>query len=285
MQEFYNSRVITSFSLWLENRLATDAKLFVNQSGTLYEVDDNLLPNGYCSLSSPSKQWVYNKDASDAIIPSGITIDGNFLTRDSGVMVDFNEGRFIIPESLKGSIYYSEYSVKEFNIYNASSEEVNMVFEGTFQINSRYKITQKSGVVPYSYTVPACFISQSNLNNDTFAFGGHEISKSKFRVIAVSDYDAAIEACISVCVDSKNKIIPLLYARDYPIDAFGDLKSGQFSYAELSNQRQDRYLYIDKVYASKITSNQALKLNPNLRYALIDFYLSEPRVPQEDYPV
>ena len=285
MQDFYNQRVITSFSLWFDNRLCKDAKLIINNSGNLYQTSDHYIPNGYTSLSSPLKQWVYNKDVAGAIIPSGIIIDGGFTARGSVVMIDFNEGRFILDNSLVGSINYSEYSAKEFNIYQASSDEINMVFEGSYQINSRYKITQESGVKPYSYTVPACFISQSYLNNDTFAFGGHEVTKTKFRVVAISDFEAALDACISVSVDSKNKIIPLLFNRDYPLDEFGDIKSGEFSYANLVEQRMDRYLYIDKVSASKITSNQSLKLNPNLRYALIDFYLSEPRVPQEDYPV
>ena len=72
--------------------------------------------NGLISYNSEYKQWVYDSDADQAEIPTGVYIDTgdgnyNFCPRgESGLSLDFENGRVL----LSGSYFPNNYS--ELNI-------------------------------------------------------------------------------------------------------------------------------------------------------------------------
>ena len=82
MKPQFQHEATTSFALWLDHHLGYKAEAYSNKSGNLYYTPDERLPmypddlvDGLISYSSEYKQWVYDSDIADAVIPSGIYID------------------------------------------------------------------------------------------------------------------------------------------------------------------------------------------------------------------
>ena len=281
MKELYSHKVVTSFYLWFDHILLNNAQAFSNITGRLWPTEDYRASNTGQSYASPYKQWVYDSSVVGATIPSGIYINDNFVSRGEGALLDFDNGRVFVNSDPAISVISGEYSAKQFNTYVVSTEDTRLVYEGTFQPGSPYNTILESGVYPYGFTAPACFILNTSTDNKPWAFGGEQNTENKMRVIIVSDDIYMLDGCISVFRDASNSIIPLFSIGDSPFNEDGDLKSGSFNYSERA-ANQNRYIFIDKVSSLKSNSSQQSKDNPILRYAVLDFYLSEPRVPKLD---
>jgi hypothetical protein len=281
MKETYSHKVTESFYLWFDHHLLDQGKAFRNVGSQLYPSTDPRVPNTLAAYSSPFKQWVYDSSVIGAQIPSGVYVNGVFTPRGGDVSLDFDNGRAFVNAS--GADFVSgNYAVKEFNTYVVANEDARVVYDGTFQVSSPFNMIPETGVNTFGFTAPACFIMNTTTDNKPFALGGEQSTENKMRVIVVSDDIYQLDGCISLFRDLANSIIPLVNVADDPFNEYGDLKSGQFNYSDLSTARQGRSLFIDKVSATKITTAQQNKSNPVLRYGIIDFYLSEPRVPKLD---
>lgn len=281
MKELYSHKVLTSFYLWFDHNLLNNAQAFHNESTLLYSQDDHRVPNMLVPFASPFKQWVYDSSIAGAQVPTGIYIDGVFTPKSSDVVLDYDNGRVLL-NGVAAPTVSGNYSAKDFNTYIVSNEDSKMIFEGNFNPVSPTQMVPQTGVNAIGYTAPACFIMNTSTDSKPFAFGGEQETINKMRVIVVTDDIYKLDGCVSMFRDLANSIIPLVSVKDAPFDEYGDLKSGSFNYANLAAANSSRYLYIDKVSATKITNNQQSKNNPTLRYGIIDFYLSEPRVPKLD---
>ena len=105
----FQHEATTSFALWLDHYLIYNAEAYSNKQGNLYYMPDERLPmypddpvNGLISYNSEYKQWVYDSDADQADIPTGVYIDTgdgsyNFCPRgESGLSLDFENGRVLL---------------------------------------------------------------------------------------------------------------------------------------------------------------------------------------------
>lgn len=281
MKELYSHKVVTSFYLWFDHTLLNSAQAFTNENTRLWPIEDYRVDITGQSYASPYKQWVYDSSVENALIPSGVYVNGTYTPRESGVSLDFDNGRAFVNADPTTTIVSGIYSAKQFNTYVVSTEDTRLIYEGTFQPGSPYNTLLESGVYPYGFTAPACFILNTSSDNKPWAFGGTQQTENKMRVIVVSDDIYALDGCISVFRDTVHSVIPLLSVGEAPFNEYGDLKSGVFNYSELAATK-GRYVFVDKVSSLKSNSPQQSKDNPILRYAILDFYLSEPRVPKLD---
>lgn len=284
MQELYSHKVLNSFYLWFDHTLLTKATAFQNTSGNFYYTPDARLPDSFLPYASPFKQWVSDSSVPNAIIPTGVYVNGNLVGRPSGIKFDWDNGRVLLDSGNYDSseVVSGNYSTKDFNTYVVSNEDTKMVFDGNYQLNSRYNMMPKSGISPYGYAAPACFIMNTATDNKPFAFGGEQDTKNKMRVIVVSDSIYHLDGVISLFRDLTESIFPLVTLKDDPINEYGDLKTGVYNYDQLSADNAGRYVFIERVTALKITTSSDLKINPNLKFGILDFYLSDPRVPKLD---
>src|SRR6478736_436654 len=281
MKETYSHKAVQSFALWFEHFLLNKGQAYQNYSGSLYPTDDDRIDQDtYRTWSSPFKQWVYDSSVSGATICNGVYDQSGQRGRNEGIIFDYNNGRIVVTSGDSGTEFSAAYSIKDINTYVVDTEETKMIFDEAFHINSRYGMIPESGVSPYGYAAPACFIMNPLTENKPWAFGGEQNTTNKFRAIVVSDDKFALDGCVSLFRDLGETIIPIVSLKDDPLNEYGDLKSGSYSYAQLAEDNKDDYMFLEKVTASKITSTQQTKLNPNLKYAIIDFYLSHPRVPK-----
>lgn len=281
MKELYSHKVLTSFFLWFDNTLLSRGEAYINISGNLYLTEDASIDQNYMTYSSPYKQWIYDSSITGANVPSGVYKDGNFIGRTSGIKLDFNEGRIWVGSGESGN-YTASYSVKAFNTYVIGSDELSMVFDGTTQINSRFpSMIAESGVSPYNYVLPACFITETKSENKPFTIGGGQETKTIFRTFVITDNLFEFDGCLSLFRDMGGTNIAFLDLASDPFNEYGDLKSGVYNYSGLSAD-SSRLLYIDKVNYLRVTKPAELKLNPNLRYGILDFHIIDYRVPKND---
>lgn len=283
MIETYQHKVTQSFNLWFDHTLLKQGRAFQNVSSKFYYRKDPRVNPALATYSSPFKQWVCDSSIEGAVIPSGVSGSAGFIGRNSGLMLDFDNGRIYVDSGVGTSASFSgSYSIKDFNTYSVTQQEQAWIFENRYMVNSRYGIIQPSGITPYSYALPACFITKFDTQNIPFAFGGEQDSKSKFRVIVASETDFNLDGCISIFKDMKEVMIPLLAGSDSPLNEYGDLKSGTYNY-ENYMQDPERAMFLEKVTASWLVRDSEKASNLNIKFGVIDFYLSEPRFPKQDF--
>ncbi len=286
MKEMYSHKVLTSFKLWFDYTLLSKADAYKNvPTGYLYKTPDDGLYQGYTAWSSPFRQWVSDSSISGALIPNGIRVSGVPIANPivpPNYSYDYENGRLITTEDLPTNVPIStQYAVKDFNVYTIPEEHQQLIFEGTFLFNPRYSlVSETKGVTPYDYVAPACFIVNSSSENKPFAFGGEQDTKSKFRVIVVAEDDFKLDGVLSLFRDLTESVFSLVNLSDDPFNELGSLKSPTYTYPLLAEARKGRYVFIEKVTTAKLKGSRIN--SPQLKFGIIDFYLSEPRVPKQD---
>jgi hypothetical protein len=280
MKATYINNLIPSFYLWLDHEVLSRGEAFINYSGKLYTSPDPNFPNMQV-YGAPFRQWVYDSSITNANVPSGIFVNGNYVARgESGLNIDFNKGRAII-SGLTSTNVTATYSFKEYNIYYTDEREEKLLFEKAYNITP--KVTQITGALGYlDAPYPCIFIKHRMGENIPFAFGGEDSTQTMIRCIVLASNSFSLDGLISILSDSARKVFPVLNPNDFPFNYFGDFKIGNdFNYVNLcNNQPQSSLVYIDRVTVSKLDEIDNAKINKKCVGALIDFELSDIRTPR-----
>jgi hypothetical protein len=280
MKATYINNLMSSFYLWLDHEVLERGEAFINYSGKLYTSPDPNFPNMQV-YGAPFRQWVYDNSVPNANIPSGIFINGSYVARGtSGLNIDFNKGRAIISGSTSNNVTAS-YSFKEYNIYYTDEREEKLLFEKAYNITP--KVTQVTGALGYlDIPYPCIFIKHRMGENIPFAFGGEDSTQTMIRCIALASNSFSLDGLISILSDSARKVFPVFDPQDFPFNYIGDFKSSNsFNYKTLcASQSQSSLVYIDRVTVSKLDEIDNAEFNKKCVAALIDFELSNLRVPR-----
>lgn len=280
MKATYINNLMSSFYLWLDHEVLERGEAFVNYSGKLYNAPDPNFPNRQI-YGAPFRQWVYDSSVTNANIPSGIFINGNYTTRGtSGLNIDFNKGRAIMSGSATNNVT-ANYSFKEYNIYYTDEREEKLLFEKAYSATP--KVSEVTGALGYlDVPYPCIFIKNTVGENVPFAFGGEDSTKTTIRCIALGSNSFSLDGLISILSDSARKVFPVFSPQDFPFNYFGDFKIGNsFNYKSLcASQSQSSIVYIDRVTVSKLDEIDNAKINKKCVAALIDFELSDIRNPR-----
>ena len=101
MKPKFSHDIVNSFFLWYDNFLMKKSDAYKTYTTKFYNYQDARLGGGKVVYGSPYKQWVYDKNITGAVMPSGLTINGSFVpTGTSGLMFDYNKG------TICGRIYH-----------------------------------------------------------------------------------------------------------------------------------------------------------------------------------
>jgi hypothetical protein len=281
MKNQFLSDAKASFLFWAENSLLNEASAYINYSSKLFYNKD-LRFNGYESYSSPFKQWVYDKSVSGANVCSGVYFSNNFLNKQSGIKIDYDNGRVLIPSNYgTGLNLTGNYSFKEYNFYLSNETEEAILTTSKFYLNSRYDLNPTGAIEPYSFVTPAIFINALSNENSPYALGGQKQTKVSISMIVFSETMDGVDEVISFFVDKKNKWIPFVSKNLDPINPFGDVKTGMYpngyNYKEmtLSAENLKDFLYIESVRGSKLSDS--FKTNESNFVGIIDFQLTKER--------
>lgn len=286
MKPLFQHKATTSFALWFDNFISRKAEAYSNKTGVLYYQEDDRLDPAYISYASPYKQWEFDSSVPGALIPTGIYVDGQFVGRgETGLKIDFDNGRVLFSGAHVDANRHvtGAFAVKDINVYLADETEENLIVENKYDVNSRFK-QGASGIAPYNQVVPAAFVSMEESHNEPLAFGGHDTTILNYRVVVFSENLYQLDGAISICTDAKQENFPNISFEGYPLNEFGDLKTGYYNYVETANElmpNQEVFM-INKVFASKISDRITNKTNPGLFLSFIDFEVYKFRYPRYD---
>jgi hypothetical protein len=284
MKPNFAHEATTSFSMWFEHHLIKHGEAFSNKTGKLYYIEDDRLPSSFFRYSSPYKQWVTESGAGGAFVPNTISGSAGKVQKNdpnNGYYIDFDNGGVVVTGNLASdSLNLSgAFSVKEFNIYNTNESEENLVIENKFNSNSRFSIPE-SGIDPYKMVTPAIFINNEYVENTPFAFGGEDKTTLNFKSVVLAENLYQIDGLLSLFADTRNMGYPHLSFSDHPINEYGDLKTGKYSYEEVSKTATQLPFCIERVTTSKISENIRTKISPSLFVGFVDFEVSKSRFPR-----
>ena len=285
MKPTFTHNVINSFFLWFDNFLMTKGEAYKTYTTKLYNYEDPRLGGGKVVYGSPYKQWVYDKNITGATIPSGFTINNQFVpTGTSGMKIDFDNGRIIFNSGVSTSLNVTgTYSVKEVNSYITDQPEDNLIIENKFVTNSRFTVSENY-IAPYNPVTPCIFASIETAHNTAFAFGGEDETKCIIKVVAFCENLYQLDGVLSVFGDSYNEIFSIIPMTGHPLGEFNEMKTGAYptgyDYKNLSNAYNSQTLFISHVETSKIRDSVIKELNPILHIGFLDFEIKTYRYPR-----
>jgi hypothetical protein len=285
MKPTFTHNVINSFFLWFDNFLMTKGDAYKTYTTKLYNYQDPRLGGDKVVYGSPYKQWVYDKNITGATIPSGFTINNQFVsTGTSGMKIDFDNGRIIFNSGVSTSLNITgTYSAKEVNSYITDQPEDNLIIENKFVTNSRFTISENY-IAPYNPVTPCIFASIETSHNTAFAFGGEDETKCIIKVVAFCENLYQLDGVLSVFGDSYNEIFSIIPMTGHPLGEFNEMKTGAYptgyDYKNLSNAYNSQTLFISHVETSKIRDSVIKELNPILHIGFLDFEIKTYRYPR-----
>ena len=285
MKPTFTHNVINSFFLWFDNFLMTKGDAYKTYTTKLYNYEDPRLGGDKVVYGSPYKQWVYDKNITGATIPSGFTINNQFVpTGTSGMKIDFDNGRIIFNSGVSTSLNVTgTYSVKEVNSYITDQPEDNLIIENKFVTNSRFTVSENY-IAPYNPVTPCIFASIETAHNTAFAFGGEDETKCIIKVVAFCENLYQLDGVLSVFGDSYNEIFSIIPMTGHPLGEFNEMKTGAYptgyDYKNLSNAYNSQTLFISHVETSKIRDSVIKELNPILHIGFLDFEIKTYRYPR-----
>jgi len=285
MKPTFTHNVINSFFLWFDNFLMTKGDAYKTYTTKLYNYEDPRLGGGKVVYGSPYKQWVYDKNITSATIPSGFTINNQFVsTGTSGMRIDFDNGRIIFNSGVSTGLNITgTYSVKEVNSYITDQPEDNLIIENKFVTNSRFTVSENY-IAPYNPVTPCIFASIQTAHNTAFAFGGEDETKCIIKVVAFCENLYQLDGVLSVFGDSYNEIFSIIPMTGHPLGEFNEMKTGAYptgyDYKNLSNSYNSQTLFISHVETSKIRDSVIKELNPILHIGFLDFEIKTYRYPR-----
>jgi hypothetical protein len=113
MRETFDNKLAQSVIEWLNNVICNDGGGFVNTGSSLYLQDDSTR-SAYKVYQSPWRSWIYDSCVDGANIPSGFyNSSGQFLTRSSGLFIDYQNGR-VLSSGNWGPSLSGNFSKREF---------------------------------------------------------------------------------------------------------------------------------------------------------------------------
>ncbi len=283
MKSQITNSALASFFFWADHRLVADNQGYKNVTSKLYYTPDERL-NGYVAYSSPYKQWVYDKSTPGAFICNSISGTINLVNNVSGMQIDYDNGRVILPASFGTSLNISgSYAVKELNCYLSNETEEELLTTKKFTLNPRFSLQQATGAIPpYAVVNPAMYFNNLNNNNDPFALGGLEETTVNLSIIAMTETMSQLDSVMAIFGDAARKCFPVLSVTDDPLNEFGNVKTGLYpsgyNYETVMAQKgtPGNLFFIENARASKIADK--IKINNETFACIIDIDVSRVRL-------
>ncbi len=286
MKTQYENRVLSSFMLWFDHTLLDKGEAFTNHSSKYYPVDGTYF--GYTTYGAPFKQFVTDSSINSATVASGAYVSGTSasdlkLTGQHPVVdINYDQGQIYLSGSVASNTVVSgNYAIKDFNVYLTSKAEQELLFEDAIKLRPSTTQTE-TGLASNVSTYPAIFIKNNGGENEPWAFGGQDVTKTNVRAIVLADSQFNLDAVCSIFKDTQKEIVKILPDNKYPFNALGGLKSGVYNYTGLVNGISDE-VYLDKIEVSRFSLGYMENLNnsnPDVFKAIIDFELQGYRFPR-----
>lgn len=272
----FSSNLFASCFIFAEHRLLQYAAAFQPVQTKFYYSPDPVLPTGYLSYASPWRQFVYDSGVSGAAIINVVSGGSTVYNRASGIHIDYDNGRVIVPASFGTALTLTGYaSFKEVNFYQSNETEETVLTQAQFFLNPRYKTAPISGLQPYLIATPGIFVNTLGAHNEAYQFGGMVNSKVTVSMVALAQSQFQLRDIFSIFMDCRYQYIPMINTVNDVLDGFGDVKGGTgHNYLTLCGTwgAPGNLIYIENVRMSKVSDR--LPLNPGQVAGIIDMDVS-----------
>jgi hypothetical protein len=278
MIEQFHHKFTNSFFLWFDNYLLTKGQAYSNVTGKFFNYEDARLDSEYKIFGSAYKQWVNDSSIVGADVPSGVFVNGAFSGRNTNLILDFENGRVLSKSLPAQSSITGSFAIKDFNIYFSNETEEDIVVENKYDTNSRIVLNEEDYIKPYDQVIPAIFLSLDGVSNKGFAIGGMEETTLNAKAVILSENNYQLDGVLSIFADSRNEVFPVIPMADHPMNEFGDLKTGYYSYSALKSQFSvDTNFYINNAVTSKLTDKARKSLANDMYVGFVDFEIKQHR--------
>ena len=238
----YSNLAMSSFLLWLQNRVLTLGQAYYNVGTQLYPMTNQIFA-GYSVYSCPFNQVVSDSSIPGAQLMTGLYLNNTFINIGQSGWVDFNfekgEAYFSSPLPA-GTIVSGNYAINEINIAMPSFPDIKLLFE------SKYSLRNKQPTVPTGlnyniFTYPAVFVGDAGGSNSPFAMGGLDQTRTEVDAYIMCQSKFELDALNGIFKDSQYKWVPLIDINEMPFNNLGGYKSGNvYNYTNLVGNRVQR---------------------------------------------
>ena len=306
MKPQFQHTLVTSFYLWFDNYLQKYGEAYNNKTGIFYNMVDDRVDSTYNVYSSPYKQFIFDSGLHSGVVNSqgtegaivvdrisGQREDGSdfeIVRGTSGLKIDYDNGRVFFTGDENGNLpgnslsLSGQFGVKDFNLYMTNQTEEDLVIENKFKTNDRFGNLETSGVAPYDQVLPAVFITSESINNEPFAFGGLDVTKTNVKAVVMTSDLYCLDCVLSLAADSKRRSFAPVDFADFPITELGDIKTATYptgySYNQIEEDNTSELFHIEEVNVSKLSDRVKKKVNPNIFVGFIDFEIHKYRHPR-----
>lgn len=278
MRATFSNNLFQSVFLWGEHLLAQQLQAYNVLTTQLFYTPDPSLPTGFVGYSAPLKGWIYDSGVSGAYIINEVS-GGGFsapLTRASGIHIDYENGRVIVPAALGTALTLTgTYSAKQVNLYAPAETEESILTQNKYFLNPRYNSPLNSGVQPDLFATPAAFLNTLTMRNEPFQFGGLIDSKDTMSFTILAETNFQLSAILSMFRDARYQYIPMCNLVDDPLDQWGDTKGGSgYNYRALVAKfgQPGNLIYVENTRTAKVSD--ITRLNPRQFAGIADLELS-----------
>lgn len=307
MKPQFQHKLMTSFFLFYDNYLQKKGEAFKNKTGIFYQMTDDRLSSDYSVYSSQYKQFIFDSGLHSGVVNSQgtegpIVIDRISGEREngesfeitrgtSGLTIDYDNGRVFFTGDDSGNVpgdslsLSGQFGVKDFNLYMTNETEEDLVIE-KFKTNDRFGSVSTTGVEPYDQVLPAIFITSESIQNEPFAFGGLDITKTNVKAVVMTTDLYCLDCVLSLSADAQKRSFASIDFEDFPTTEFGDIKSSTYptgySYNQVESDASDSLFHIETVGVSKLSDRVRKKVNPGIFVGFIDFEIHKYRSPRAE---
>lgn len=277
MKAQFNNQLLSSFSMWVSNRIQNNGQGYKNYAMATGYFQPEPSRTGYC-WAFPYKSLVYDSSASGAFVMSGVYNSvGQFLTRESGITIDYIHGRVFSPTN-HGPLVSGALAKQEYNVYVSTEEETDFFLERVYGENPNL-VYAGTGISYGRFAAPCMILTNAYDKNQPFAFGGQDSSEKTIRAFVISDNNYAQEAVTSLMIDSARSHFPLMTSEMSPINGYGDIKNGSYNYVILANSQTPNIL-IENVISLKM--GEKTNKNKNFTITILEFDTVAIRYPRRE---
>lgn len=279
----FSTITLLSTHLWLDNWILQRGQAYTNTTSRLYYQADSGLGSAYVAYASPFRQWVCDSGVSGALVTSRVSgsigIGGTGIVNrgQSGMIIDYENGRVIFPSIVgTGHLITGSYAFKDINIYKANETLEKMVFTNKYYLNSRYARPITGIPPPRDMVTPCMFVTSAHTTNKPWTFGGVYYTTNTVSLVVLAETMNQLEGSLSLLTDAKDACFPQLNLNVWPLNSFGDYKSG-YNYEIIKNQygTPGNLYTIVESNASKVGDDA--KIDDNIFIGLVDLTICKPR--------
>lgn len=271
MQPQLDNKIISSFLLYVDNRVQQRGEAYYNTNGLFYQTQSNI--NGLYAYTSPYKQLCNDISITGANILSGVYLNNNYVSIGQSGLVAINhyDGAIYFNSGLpKNTIISGNFAIKDFSVYLSDQPDFKLLFETKYYTNPKYGNIPKSGLPLDVKTAPAIYITVKTQENKPLVFGGIDDNAIQLRAVVIAEN--AYQK-IGVCNILKNLFMrPFRLVESTPFDYLGNMTGINYNYTQLSSSNT----YKPLVLKSKVTevNLDGEFLDMKKQFAFVDFDIS-----------